>query len=154
MSELNLTKATKTVRLKPDGSGWTVAAGTSDVNSDIVDTAGFDAVRFIAGFGAIVSGAVTSLKVQQGENSALSDAADIAGTAITVADTDDNKMAISDIIRPRERYLRVAFDRGTQNATIDFLIAELYRTNSEPVTQDTATLIAPETHASPAEGTA
>lgn len=150
----NLTKATKTIRLKPDASGWTVTAGTTDVNSDIVDMAGFDAARFIAGFGTITSGAVTSMKVQQGAAAAMSDAADLLGTGVSIADTDDNKIAIIDVLRPRERYLRASFDRGTQNAVIDFLIVELYRANSEPVTQDTVTLVAPETHASPAEGTA
>lgn len=154
MSIRNLTKATKTIRLKPDGSGFTVAAGTTDVQSDIVDTAGFDAVRFIIGFGTITSGAVTSVKVQQNTANSLTGMADLTGSAITVADTDDNKMAISEIIRPLERYLCLLTDRGTQNAVIDFVIVELFRASSEPVTQDTATLIAPETWVSPAEGTA
>lgn len=154
MSIRNLTKATKTIRLKPDASGWTVVAGTSNVNSDIVDTAGFDGVRFIVGFGAITSGAATSIKVQQGAAAAMGDAADLAGTSVTVGDTDDNKIAISEIIRPLERYLRVSTLRATQNSVIDFALVELFRAASEPVTQDTVTLIAPETWASPAEGTA
>ena len=127
---LNLSKATKTIRLKPDASGWTVVAGTSDVNSDIVDTQGFDACRFIVGFGTITSGAVTSIKIQQGAAAAMGDAADLAGTSVTVADDDDNQIAIVDVIRPQERYLRVTVDRGTQNAVIDFALAELYRANS------------------------
>ena len=151
---LNLSKATKTIRLKPDASGWTVVAGTSDVNSDIVDTQGFDACRFIVGFGTITSGAVTSIKIQQGAAAAMGDAADLAGTSVTVADDDDNQIAIVDVIRPQERYLRVTVDRGTQNAVIDFALAELYRANSEPVTQDTTTLVSAETHSSPSEGTA
>lgn len=150
---MNLSKAVKTIRLKPDASGWTVAAGTSNVNSDIVDTAGFDAVRFIVGFGAIVSGGVQSIKVQQGAAAAMGDAADLAASAITVADADDNKIAISDFIRPLERYLRVSTLRATQNSTIDFALAELYRARSEPITDD-ATVISSETHVSPAEGTA
>ena len=153
MSNLNLTKATKTIRLKPDASGWTVAAGQTNVNSDIVDTAGFDAVRFKVAFGAITSGAATSIKVQQGAAAAMGDAADILGTSITVADTNDNKIAISDIIRPLERYVRVSTLRATQDSVIDFAIAELYRAASEPVTQDT-TILSAETAASPAEGTA
>lgn len=143
-----------TKRIKPDGSGYTVAAGTTDVNSDIVDTAGYAAVRFITLYGAITSTAVTSQKVQQGADSGLSDAADLEGSKITVADTDDNKLAISDFIQPKERYLRVAFDRGTANAVIDGLIVELYQAKDKtPVTQDT-TVIAAEVFASPAEGTA
>lgn len=151
---MNMSKAVKTLRLRPDGSGYTVAAGTSDVNSDVVDTQGFEGVRFIAGFGAITAGAVTSIKVQQGTAANLSDAADLAGTGVTVADDDDNQIAIVDVYKPRERYLRVAFDRGTQNAVIDLLVAELYGPREKPITEDAAIVIAAEMHVSPAEGTA
>lgn len=153
MSNLNLTKATKTIRLKPDGSGYTVVAGAADVTSDEVDTQGYDAVRFIQGFGAITSGAATSMKAQQDTVTGMGSAADIEGSLITVADTHDNKIAIIDIIRPRERFVRVKTLRATQNSVIDFLIAELYRASTEPVTQDT-TVLSAETSASPAEGTA
>ena len=149
----NLSPAVKTVRLKVDGTNWTLAAGTTNVNSDVVDMAGFDGIRFVIGFGTITSGAATSIKVQQGQVSNLSDAADLAGSAITVADTDDNKMAISEIFRPQERYVRLSTLRATQNAVVDFLIAELYSMHKKPITQDT-TVISAELFNSPAEGTA
>lgn len=151
---MNLSKHVKTLRIRPDGSGYTVAAGTSDVNSDIVDTAGFEGARFIAGFGALTSSAVTSLKVQQNTINSASGMADLTGTNITVADDDDNQIAITDIFKPRERYLRVAFDRGTANAVIDFLLVELYEPRVLPVTEDSAIVISAEQHVSPAEGTA
>lgn len=150
----HLSNRVKTVRLKPDGSGYTVAAGTTDVNSDIVDTAGYEGVRFIAGFGALTSGAVTSLKVQQNTANSGTGMADLEGSNIAVADDDDNQIAITDIFRPRERYLRVAFDRGTANAVIDFLLVELYLPHVEPITEDASIVIAAEKHTSPAEGTA
>jgi len=149
----NLSKAVKTIRLKPDGSTFAVAAGTTDCTSDVVDMAGYDGVRFIIGFGAITSGAVTSIKVQQGQASNLSDAADLAGTAQTVADTNDDKLFISEIFRPQERYLALYVDRGTQNAVIDFVIAELYGVRKEPITQH-ATVVGLEMFNSPSEGTA
>lgn len=151
---MNLTDMVKTIRLKPDGSTFTVAAGTSDVNSDIVDMQNFEGVRFLVGFGAITSGAVTSIKVQQGAASDMSDAADLLGTGVTVADNDDNQVAIVEVYKPRERYLRVTTDRGTQNAVIDFAIAELWGAKKLPITDDTATTIGNEVHISPAEGTA
>ncbi len=151
---MDLSNRVLTKRIKPDASGWTVAAGAADVSSDIVDTAGYDGVRFIVGFGAIVSGAATSIKVQQNSANSGTGMADLAGTAITVADTDDNQMAISEIIRPIKRYLRVATLRATQNSTIDFVIVELFKARSMPVTQDTATTIGVEVFQSPAEGTA
>jgi hypothetical protein len=42
---INLTKATKTVRLRPDGALSPSLPGVTDVNSDVVDMADFDAVR-------------------------------------------------------------------------------------------------------------
>jgi len=151
----NLTRETKTIRLRPDGSGFTVAAGvTTPLNGDAVDTAGWDGVRFMTGFGAIVSGGVQSCKVQQGEQANLSDAVDLAGSSRAVGDTDDNKVAVIEIVRPAERYLRCVTLRATQNATIDFQVAELFRTRDEPVTQDSSIVGA--THVfllTPAEGT-
>jgi hypothetical protein len=149
----NLSNAVKTVRLKPDGSGWTVSAGASDVTSDVVDAGGFDALRFVVGFGTITAGAATSIKLQQGAEPNLSDATDLAGSKVIVADTGDNKVAIVDVFRPQKRYLRLVTNRATQNSAIDFALCELYRADTEPVTQD-ATVIAAEIHASPAEGTA
>ena len=151
---MNLSKNVKTLRLKPDASGYTVAAGQTAVNSDIVDMAGFEGVRFIAGFGAITSGGVQSLKVQQNTANSASGMADLEGSSITVNDDDDNQIAISDIFRPTERYLRVAFTRGTQNSAIDFLIAELYGPRKAPISEDTSIVISAEQFASPPEGTA
>lgn len=152
MNILNLSRAVKTMRIKPDASGFTVAAGTSDVNSDIVDTQGFEGVRFITGWGAIVSGAVTSFKVQQNSINSGTGMADLEGSNQAVADTADNTICISDIFQPRKRYLRVAYDRGTQNATIDFLIVEFYGAKKSPIIEDSTT--AAEIFAAPAEGTA
>ena len=152
---MNMSKGVKTIRLQPDASGWTVAAGMSDVNSDIIDMQGFEGVRFIIGFGAIVAGGVTTIEVQQGAAASMSDAADLLGTSITIADTDDNQIAITDIFRPRERYLRLGTRRATQNSTIDFVIAELYGAHKQPITEDTATVVSTaEVHVSPADGTA
>lgn len=142
-----------TKRLKVDGTNYTGAAGTSDLTSEPVDTQGYEGVRFIIGFGAITSTAVTSIKVRQGTASNMSDGADLAGSAITIADTDDNKIAITEIHRPQERYVDLVTDRGTANAVVDFLIVELYGARKYPVTQD-ATVISAEVANSPDEGTA
>ena len=99
---MNFANRIKTIRLEPDDSGFVVAAGSSDVSSEYVDTAGFDGVRFLIGFGAITSGAATSIKVQQCDTSGGS-YADLEGTAQTVADTNDNKCFSVEITHPRER---------------------------------------------------
>ena len=149
----DISKGIKTIRLKVDGTNYTGSANTTDLTSEAVDTAGFEGARFICGFGAITSTAVTSTKVQQCDTSGGS-YADLEGTAITVADDDDNQVTITEIHRPRERYLKHVVDRGTANAVVDFLVVELYGCKSQPVADDSATVVSREVHISPAEGTA
>jgi hypothetical protein len=135
-----------------------VAAGSTNVtDSTVIDMQDYEGVRFIIGFGAITSGAATSIAVQQAvaksSATALTSGADLLGSGITVADDDDNKLVITDILKPRERYVQVHILRATQNAVVDLVIAEVYGAKKLPVTQDT-TVASSETHASPAEGTA
>ena len=130
------------------------AVGTTTLNGAVVDTAGFDTCRFLVAFGAITDG-TPDIKAQQGTQSDGSDMADLADTLVTLADTDDNDLAVLEITRPRERYLRVVVVRGgATGSVVDGAIAELGSPRSSPVTHDSATVAASETHASPAEGTA
>lgn len=131
-----------------------VAAGTSDQTSSSVDMQGWDGVMFITAFGTITTGAVTSVKLVQDTASNLGSAADLAGTAQTVADDDDNQVVIHDIYRPQERYVGVVVDRGTQNAVIDGITAIQYKGRKQPTTHDSTTVIGCETYNSPSEGTA
>lgn len=130
------------------------AAGTTDLTSDFVDTQGYDGVVFITSFGTITAGAVTSVKAQQAEASDGTGAADLEGSAVTVADTDDNKIVAHDIYRPRERYVAIIVDRGTQNAVVDGIVAFLYHGTKAPTTNDTTTVVSLKALISPAEGTA
>lgn len=143
----------KWVRIKPDGSGFTVAAGTSDVTSDVIDTQGYEGVEVLTGFGAITSSAVTSVKLTQCDTSGGT-YADLAGTSIAVADDDDNQMTHHVLFRPLERYIKVVTDRGTANAVIDFQLVKLFGAKKQPTTDDTATVVSREIYVSPAEGTA
>lgn len=145
----NLNGAVKTSRVMN-----AVAAGTSAQTSSAVNMAGFNGCRFIAGFGAITSGAETSIKVQQSSDDGSTDAySDLEGTSITVADDHDNKIAIVDIPKPGKQYLKLVVSRATQNAVIDFVLAEQYGATAMPIT-DSTTVLGSEIHASPAEGTA
>lgn len=148
-----ITNSITTKRVMPDGSGYTVAAGTTDLTSAAIDTAGYQGARIIIGFGAITANAVTSVKAQQCDTEG-GDYADLAGSAITVADDDDNQIVVIDIFRPQERYLKTIIDRGTQNAVVDFMIVELYNPRVIPAATSDATVVATEKHTSPDEGTA
>lgn len=131
-----------------------VAAGTTDQNSSIVDMADYEGVLFLASFGALTATQVTQIKGQQGADSGLSDAADLAGTLVgPLADADGNKILGLDIYQPQERYVRCVVDRGTANAVIDGVIAIQYGPRKKPTTHD-STVKALELHISPAEGTA
>lgn len=149
MAGTGITNAVKTIRVMN-----AVAAGTTDQNSSIVDMKGFEGVRFVALFGALTATQVTQIKVQQDTDSAGGTMADLAGTNTgPLADGDGNDMLITEIIQPRERYVRCVVDRGTANAVIDGVIAELFGPSAEPVAKD-GTVIAQEVHLAPAEGTA
>jgi len=149
----NLTPNIVVKRLTVDGTNWTGAAGTSALTSDIVDTRGFYGIVFKIAFGTITSGAVTSFKVQQGNIANMSDAEDIAGSAQTVLDTNDNKIFISSFMRPYKRYLRLVTSRATQNAVVDYLEVILYAPADVFVTQD-ATVAGYEQFNGSAAGTA
>lgn len=131
-----------------------VAAGTSDIESNIIDMANFDGVLFITSFGAITASAVTSVKVQQDTDSAGGTMADLEGSAQTVADDDDDQCVVHDLYKPLERYVRVVVDRGTANAVLNSIVAVQYRGSKAPATNDAATVVALKTLISPAQGTA
>lgn len=130
-----LTKDLEFQRLAPDSgsaSTYTLAAGTTDVNTPAVDTQSCHRLTFVILLGAIASGGTYTATI---ESSA--DGSTWATTGKTVAysaDTDDNKLLIVDIVEPTKRYYRIASDRGTGNTTIDGMMALLdHRT--KPVTQ-------------------
>lgn len=118
-----------------------VAAGTSDIEpTNGVDTAGARSVTFVVAFGAIVTDAVTSVKLQHSSvvNGSGDAFTDIAGTTVTVADDDDNGVAVVELVNPTKRFVRCVVDRGTQNATVDSIIAILHGHGTVPVEQDGA----------------
>jgi len=109
------------------------AAASTDISGAIVDLAGYNGLQAIVTFGAITSGAVTSIKMQVGDNSALSDAADVTGLSVTVADDDDGKVFVLDLVKPLKRYARVVVDRATQDAVVEQATYIRYGAKDMPV---------------------
>lgn len=140
-----------------------VVAGTSDQTSSAIDTRGYQGIRFIVGFGALTGGQATRIYVTQSSDNSgdsydaivgsASPATLADGTAQYLGDSDGNKLLITEIFRPTKRYVKLVIDRGTQNAVIDFAIAELYRSSFGAAAQDT-TVKAQTILRSPGEGTA
>lgn len=129
--DLHLTRAVKTSQAITIAAG---AAGATGVNGATLDMSGFGGVRAVVLFGPIVAGAATSLKWQQDTDSGMGTAEDVEGSAQTVADSNDNTVFISDLIRPTKRYVRLVVSRATQNATVA-AVYEQYNADNNPVTQ-------------------
>jgi len=129
------------------------AVGTSTLTTAAVDMAGWDGVMFLVLFGTITDG-TPSIKARQGQQANMSDGADLLGTLVAGAITDDNKGLIVDVYRPQERYVDAQIIRaGATGAVVDGAIAVQYRGRTKPSVQD-VTIAASEAHQSPVEGTA
>jgi len=129
--------------VKPVRVSNAVTAGTTDVNSAWVDVGNADGVRFITLFGTLTANQVTSVKLQGACLSNQADAADLldssTGAVIqtaNLADTDTNKTAVVEVYKPKVRYVRAVVDRGTANAVIDGILAELILRNPLAYTAD------------------
>jgi hypothetical protein len=137
----------------------TVGGTSTPINSNVVDTQDAWGVRFIVAMGAIAATAVTTIKVQEGNSSSgptnLADAADLAGSHLSpvAGGADDNSAFIIDVYKPLKRYLRAVVTRGTANAAIDSIVAELYEVRTLPEAAD-ASVHGQLLLVSPAEGTA
>jgi hypothetical protein len=146
---MNLSKNAKITQAIAPAAG---VAATTDINGAVLDMSGFEGVLMVVTFGTITGSAVTSIKAQQDTAVGMGTAADLAGTAQTIADTDDEKVFYIDLFRPLERYVRLVVDRATQNAVVASAEYIQYGPREAPVTH--ATEVSGETHVSPAEGTA
>ncbi len=134
-----------------------VAAGTTAQTSSGVYMGGpdgFDNVVFMVPFGAITTGAVTSVKVQQSQDDGATDTYDdLAGSSQSVPDTGSNGIVLVEVVRPNKPYVRVAIGRGTQNAAILQVYAFQFHSRSHPPAQS-ASILSSLILVSPPEGTA
>lgn len=142
-------------RLSVDGTNQILAAGTTDVDSEIVDTFGYEGVAFVTALGVLAASSAVTVKHQQNDVNSATGMADLAGSSHgPVAATDDNKFILSEIFHPQERYVRQVTTRGDGgNSTIDALFVLLFRPINAAVTQG-ATVFGHEVLNSPGEGTA
>jgi hypothetical protein len=128
------------------------ASGTSAIEGAIIDMSGWEGVLVIVTMGAITSGGVQSIEMQQGAAAAMGDAADLLGTNVAIADDDDEETFYIDLYRPLKRYVRLYVNRSTQASTVAAATYIQYGPRVAPYTQ--VAPVSGETHISPAEGTA
>lgn len=127
------------------------ASGTTAITSSAVDMAGFETCCFIVPVGGITGTAVTSIKVQQCDTTGGS-YADLLGTSVTIADTDDDKTFYVEVTRPQEQFLKLVVSRATAAATVGGVIAILGGARKLPTSHGTS--VSGEAHYGIAEGTA
>lgn len=132
--------------------GLAYATGTADRTGAILDMKGWDGVLMVFQFGTIAAGGTNSIKAQQDTAANMATAADLAGTAQTIADDYDGKIALIDLYQPRERYVRAVVDKDTTNACAETVTYIQYRGKQLPATHSAD--VASEVFVSPAEGTA
>jgi hypothetical protein len=125
------------------------AAGTTDVTSSIVDTAGYEGLVIFSSFGT--ANATNSVKIQQNTSNQTTGMADVLGTSVASGSSDED--VIVEIRQPQERYIQAVFARGA-SSTLESVWAVLYNgTPGLAANSVSGTQIA-ELHNSPAEGTA
>ncbi len=128
-----------------------VAGGTSNGVSDAIDTAGYGGCLIIIAWGAISGSGVQSTKLSQNSDGSGT-YADLEGSAVPVADDDDNQIVVYDVREPLERYLFAHYLRATQNSAIDGIFYALYNGRTAPAVNG-ATVCSLKRLVSPAEGT-
>lgn len=129
------------------------ASGTASRNGAALDMEGFEGVLILVKHAAIAGSAAGDIHAEQGAESDLSDAADLLGTKIAVADDDDDQLFVLDIFRPRERYIRGVVTKNGANAQAESALYIQYGARKQPVTNAVADTVEIEQHLSPAEGT-
>lgn len=127
------------------------ASGTATRNGATLDMSGWDGVLVVCKHATIAGSAAGDIHMEQGADSGLSDAADLAGTAIAIADDDDDQTFVIDLYKPTERYVRAVVTKNAANAQAESVLYIQYRGRKLPVTDMGAE--AYELHVSPAEGT-
>lgn len=114
-------------------------AGTTEVDSSILDMSGYDGVIFIVDLAAVTDASVLTLNTQQNTANQTSGMATITGASATfTASTSSNKALLVDVYRPLQRYVRAAFTRTAQNATVNTIIAIQYKSMFRPTTLDSS----------------
>jgi len=124
-------------------------AGTTDVTSSIVDTAGYRGVVFFTSLST--ANATNTMKVQQHTANQTTGMADLEGSSVSSGTSDED--LIVEICSPLERYLQVVVARGA-STTCESIWAALYGGQSQLASNSlTGTQIA-ELWCAPPEGTA
>lgn len=128
------------------------ASDTADKNGNVIDLFGMGGVIVALHVHSVAAGTHTA-KLQQGQQAGMGDAADLAGSAQTVAAGAVGKLLLFDLSRCTERYARIVLDKDGTNAVGASAVYIGYAPCLLPVAQH-ADVLTIERLVSPAEGVA
>lgn len=137
---MNLLRNTLVVHVPPSAAAattYTLAAGTTAVNSVVVDTQGYKGANWILAFGANVDTSVCVVKVQ-GSADGSTNWTDITGATQTNTDASAasaDKLLSIQVESPLFRYLRVVITRTVANSAVAALFCILDNNVQGPVSQ-------------------
>jgi hypothetical protein len=133
-----------------------VAAGTTEVTTiAAMPTKNFDTFTWLVYLGAIVAEGVQSLVVKGsidgGSNYVALTDQDGNPLTVTVADTDDNKLAVITVVKPKATitHLKLYMNRATQNSALVAVIGMKGNGRSTIPLQAVADVIHDKTYISP-----
>lgn len=102
---------------------------TALVNSSAVDMSGWDGVQFVIAHGVFGAAGTLNAYVQRDDNSGFNSPTNVANAALTqITNAAPNGVAIIDVYRPSERYVRIAVT-GQTNGVQAGVTAHRYRRN-------------------------
>ena len=142
----------KNVKITPAVVPSDGVAGAAILYGEILDMANYESVLMVVTFGVITTGAVTTIKAQQDSAVGGGTMADLLGSSQTVIATADDETFYIDLVKPIERYVRLAIPRATQNAVVSSATYIQYNPRTKPTTQ--ASGVSGELLIEPVEGTA
>lgn len=136
MINRNITEAVETYKL----SG-AVAAGTDGSFQALteIDMKGWEGLRVIFVLGAIASSGVITTRLKNSATTAVYGAGTIdriGSNLANSADTDDDKLIIHEVHRPKRRFVQVEYQRTGGNVTIEAVIVERYGSIHQPISQN------------------
>jgi len=106
----------------------TYANANSDRNSEVLDLLGVGRCCIVVHYGGIVTNFVGQLYLAHADaasdENTLTSGANVATSAIAIADDDDNKVKYLDFA-PSKRYAQLTFDKDAANACAESAIAYL-----------------------------
>jgi hypothetical protein len=119
-------------------------AAQTELDSSVLDMAGFDGVMFVAITGDVTTGCVLTLTVKGNTANSISSPSPITQKATTAFTADgtsaDNKVIMVDVAKPPLRYIFAALTRTAANAVINGIIAIQYCGKEQPTTHDVSVI--------------